>query len=199
MIPDCIIQFSSPDDEHMCSKHVEAWNKLIIKFSDDTRDCIIQFSSPDDEHMCSKHVQAWNKLIIKFSDDTRDCIIEFSSPDDEHMCSKHVEAWNKLIIKFSASSWLILRNKLPLCVQRAKLPVSYLLSHKINTHKPEQLIFYSNQVTGWVSDQSRFDSRQGQNVHIGTGTHPVLYVIGTEDYFLGGKAARAWSRPFTSN
>ena len=28
------------------------------------------------------------------------------------MCWKHVEAWNKLIIKFSASSWLILRNKL---------------------------------------------------------------------------------------
>jgi len=30
---DCIIQFSPPDDEHMCSKHVEASNKLIIKFS----------------------------------------------------------------------------------------------------------------------------------------------------------------------
>ena len=30
---DCIIQFCHPDDEHMCSKHVEAWNKLIIKFS----------------------------------------------------------------------------------------------------------------------------------------------------------------------
>ena len=30
---DCIIQFWPPDDEHMCSKHVEAWNKLIIKFS----------------------------------------------------------------------------------------------------------------------------------------------------------------------
>ena len=29
----CIIQFFPPDDEHMCSKHVEAWNKLIIKFS----------------------------------------------------------------------------------------------------------------------------------------------------------------------
>ena len=29
----CIIQFCSPDDEYMCSKHVEAWNKLIIKFS----------------------------------------------------------------------------------------------------------------------------------------------------------------------
>ena len=28
-----ITQFCPPDDEHMCSKHVEAWNKLIIKFS----------------------------------------------------------------------------------------------------------------------------------------------------------------------
>ena len=27
------IQFCPPDDEHMCSKHVEAWNKLITKFS----------------------------------------------------------------------------------------------------------------------------------------------------------------------
>ena len=30
---DCIVQFWPPDDEHVCSKHVEAWNKLIIKFS----------------------------------------------------------------------------------------------------------------------------------------------------------------------
>ena len=30
---DCIIQFCPPDDEHLCSKHVETWNKLIIKFS----------------------------------------------------------------------------------------------------------------------------------------------------------------------
>ena len=29
----CIVQFWPPDDEHMCSKHVEGWNKLIIKFS----------------------------------------------------------------------------------------------------------------------------------------------------------------------
>jgi len=27
----CIMQFWPPDDEHMCSKHVEAWNKLILK------------------------------------------------------------------------------------------------------------------------------------------------------------------------
>ena len=30
---DCIIQFCPPDDEHMCSKHVEALNKPIITFS----------------------------------------------------------------------------------------------------------------------------------------------------------------------
>jgi len=28
---DCVMQFWSPDDEHICSKHVEAWNKLIVK------------------------------------------------------------------------------------------------------------------------------------------------------------------------
>ena len=31
---DCIIQFCPPDDEHMCSKHVGVWNKLIIKLSE---------------------------------------------------------------------------------------------------------------------------------------------------------------------
>jgi len=30
---DCITQLCPPDDEHMCSKHVEAWNKLNITFS----------------------------------------------------------------------------------------------------------------------------------------------------------------------
>jgi len=28
---DCIIQFWPPYDEQICSKHVEAWNKLIVK------------------------------------------------------------------------------------------------------------------------------------------------------------------------
>ena len=54
--------------------------------------------------------------IYRF-DDTRDCIIQFCPPDDEHMCSKHVEAWNKLIIKLSASSLLILINKLFCCIR----------------------------------------------------------------------------------
>jgi len=30
---DCIVQFWPPDDKHVCPKHVEAWNILIIKFS----------------------------------------------------------------------------------------------------------------------------------------------------------------------
>ena len=27
----CVMQFWPPDNEHMCSKHVDAWNKLIVK------------------------------------------------------------------------------------------------------------------------------------------------------------------------
>jgi len=27
----CVMQFWLPDDKHMCSKHVELWNKLIVK------------------------------------------------------------------------------------------------------------------------------------------------------------------------
>jgi len=27
----CVMQFWPPDEEHMCSKHVEAWHKLIVK------------------------------------------------------------------------------------------------------------------------------------------------------------------------
>jgi len=27
----CVMQFWLPDDEHICSKHVAAWNKLIVK------------------------------------------------------------------------------------------------------------------------------------------------------------------------
>jgi len=30
-IRSCVMQFWPPDDEHMCSNHVEAWNKLNVK------------------------------------------------------------------------------------------------------------------------------------------------------------------------
>ena len=81
----CVMRFWPPDDEHMCSKHVEAWNKLIV------------LSQP-------VHGTATYRC-----DDTRGCVMQFWPPDDEHMCSKHVETWNKLTVKqkFCASSWLI--------------------------------------------------------------------------------------------
>ena len=28
---ECVMQFWPPDDRHICSKHVEAWNKFIVK------------------------------------------------------------------------------------------------------------------------------------------------------------------------
>jgi len=84
----CVMQFWPPDDEHMCSKHVEAWNKLIVK---------------------QKLYYTVSGIITPRCDDTRGCVTQFWPPDDEHMCSKHVEAWNKLIVKqkFCAWSWLI--------------------------------------------------------------------------------------------
>jgi hypothetical protein len=36
-------------------------------------------------------------------------------------------------------------------------------------------------------------------VQTGSGAHPAFYPVGTGDSFLGGKAARAWSWPLTSN
>jgi hypothetical protein len=53
---DCIIQFSPPDDEHMCSKHVEAWNKLIIKFS--ASSCLI---------LRNKYIEMHGQQNIKIS------------------------------------------------------------------------------------------------------------------------------------
>jgi len=35
------MQFWSPDDEHMCSKHVEAWNKLTVKQKFCASSCLI--------------------------------------------------------------------------------------------------------------------------------------------------------------
>ena len=50
----CIIQFCPPDDEHMFSKHVEAWNKLIIKFS--ASSCLI---------LINKYIEMYGQQNIK--------------------------------------------------------------------------------------------------------------------------------------
>jgi hypothetical protein len=52
---DCIIQFCPPDDEHMCSKHVEVWNKLIIKCS--ASSCLI---------LINKYMEMYGQQNIKF-------------------------------------------------------------------------------------------------------------------------------------
>jgi len=85
------MQFWPPDDEHLCSKHVEIWNKTYCETilsqpvhetatysCDDTRGCVMQFWPPDDEHMCSKHVEAWNKTYC-----------------ETNLCIKLVNYWDK--------------------------------------------------------------------------------------------------------
>ena len=44
-----VIQFWRPDDEHMCSKHVEAWNKLTVN-----------------KNLCIKLVKYWDKCRVLF-------------------------------------------------------------------------------------------------------------------------------------
>jgi len=47
----CVMQFWSPDDEHMCSKHVEAWNKTYCKT----------------KILCIKLVNYWDKKLEQCS------------------------------------------------------------------------------------------------------------------------------------
>ena len=44
----CVMQFWLPDDEHMCSKHVEAWNKTYCKT----------------KILCIKLVNYWDKYSV---------------------------------------------------------------------------------------------------------------------------------------
>ena len=44
----CLLQFRPPDDEHMCSKHVEAWNKTYCKT----------------KILCIKLVNYWDKYTL---------------------------------------------------------------------------------------------------------------------------------------
>jgi len=86
----CVKQCWPPDDEDMCSKHVETWNKLIVKqkFCTSIR-LITEMHSQQNVKICS-----WYHHTYRFND-TRGCVTQFWPPEHEHMCSKHVEAWNK--------------------------------------------------------------------------------------------------------
>jgi disulfide oxidoreductase YuzD len=91
------------DDKHMCSKHVEAWNKRLVKQKFCASGWLIT-----EINILRCRVSKTSKLTYR-CDDARGCVMQFWPPDDEHMCSKHVEAWNKRIVKrkFCESSWLI--------------------------------------------------------------------------------------------
>ena len=102
----CVMQCWPPDDEHMFSKHVEAWNKLIVK----QNFCASSWLITDINHQEVNIVlhSLWYHHTYR-CDDTRGCVMQCWPPDDGHMCSKHVEARNKLIVKQKccASCWLI--------------------------------------------------------------------------------------------
>ena len=77
------MQFLPPDDEHMCSKPVEAWNKLNVK-----------------QKRCASSWLITEKNTLRYCletatykfDDTRGCVMQFWPPDDEHMCSMQWDA-----------------------------------------------------------------------------------------------------------
>ena len=56
----CIVQFCPPDDEHMCLKHVEAWNKLIIKFS--ASSCLVLINMYIEMHG-QQNIKIWIKRV----------------------------------------------------------------------------------------------------------------------------------------
>jgi len=70
------MQYWPPDDEHICSKHVEAWNKLIVK----KKLCIIlvnywdkytEMHGQQNVKICSKNDKvpnAFRELARKFLD-----------------------------------------------------------------------------------------------------------------------------------
>jgi len=56
---DCVMQFWPPDDEHMCSKHVEAWNKLIVKQLCTLSWLITEINNILCQHLCKIKI-SWN-------------------------------------------------------------------------------------------------------------------------------------------
>ena len=94
------------DDEHMCSKHVEAWNKtyceqtfcvsswLNSEINESTKSWFIicfLHASTCFKHYCAHHQEV--KIILYSTwyhqtyrcDDTECCIIKFRPPDDGHI------------------------------------------------------------------------------------------------------------------
>ena len=117
----CVMQFWPPDDEHMCSKHVEAWNKLIVKQKCCASSWLITYINTQLSALLQflfllnfRYILDHSLVPVWWYQRLGNAIL---TSDDEHMCSKHVETWNKLTVKqkFCATSWLITEINSPRC------------------------------------------------------------------------------------
>ena len=90
---DCIIQFCTPDDEHMCSKHVEAWNKLITKFSASSWLILIN-------KYIEMHVQQNIKIVLVASSWSSTMFIQMMHGQT------HIK-YNKILMIIFQHSWII--------------------------------------------------------------------------------------------
>jgi len=108
----CVMQFWPPDDEHMCSKHVAAWNKLVVK----EKFCasiwliteinwhvlcfLIDYPWPgwDGSSISTPSTKFHFNPVNGQSTEKHNtyqlfCIYSIPPDDGLHMCQKHVECW----------------------------------------------------------------------------------------------------------
>jgi len=64
----CVMQFWPPDDEHMCSKHVDEWNKLVVKQKFCASSWLITEINVDE---CTKYIKIKNLCIKLVKKDYR--------------------------------------------------------------------------------------------------------------------------------
>ena len=82
----CVMQFWPPDDEHMYSKHVEAWNKLIVK-----------------QKCCTSSWLLTEINILR-------CTVSKTSKFENDICKSSIlytKFWTILKWKYSCSVWTI--------------------------------------------------------------------------------------------
>jgi len=59
------MQFWPPDDEHMCSKHVEAWKKLTVKQNFCAKK-LVNYWDKYTEMQCQQNVKNWYMSALRY-------------------------------------------------------------------------------------------------------------------------------------
>jgi len=97
----CVMQFWPPDDEHMCSKHVEAWNKLIVKQKFCASSWLITEINASLCNKCSQNVNI-SDILSPFCNPIvlwcPACAILLLSPYFAHFYSIHITIFIKLTV-----------------------------------------------------------------------------------------------------